>query len=336
MANISSHSMINQPPLSSGELRQLIQEKLDHVAETYLPKELYEPITYTLSLGGKRIRPWMVLLGCDLFGGDIQKAVRPAVAIELFHNFTLLHDDIMDRAPIRRGRETVYKKWNENTAILSGDTLFALALEYLSEVEPGLLPSVLKLFTNTAREVCEGQQYDMNFETTAGVSIRDYLEMIRLKTAVLLGCSLKMGAILAKAPVEAAEKLYSFGQNLGISFQLQDDLLDTFGDVSFGKEIGGDISSNKKTFLFIHSLETADHKTREILEKWYSKVPDDSAEKIQQVKSIFSSLKAAEKTTEQINIYFEKALKDLEEINVPAEKKKDLIKLAHSLLNRKS
>ncbi|MEI7982215.1 MAG: polyprenyl synthetase family protein [Bacteroidota bacterium] len=222
------------------------------------PVKLYEPITYTLGQGGKRIRPVLVLLACDLFGGDPEKAVFPAMGLEIFHNFTLLHDDIMDNAPLRRGQETVHKKWNDNTAILSGDTMFVLAYEYVAKTDPALLPEVLRLFNDTARKVCEGQQYDMNFETQSNVTIEKYMMMIRLKTAVLIACSLKLGAIIALADPAEAENIYHFGMELGLAFQLQDDYLDAFGDTTvFGKEIGGDIITNKKTFLFLKAFEVA-------------------------------------------------------------------------------
>jgi len=255
---------------SINELQDLIKKAFNPALFTHEPAELYDPITYTLNLGGKRIRPLLVLLGCDLFGGNIEKAMPAAIAIELFHNFTLLHDDIMDCAPLRRGQETVYKKWNTNIAILSGDTMFAVAYEYLSQSNPQVLPSALSEFTRTARLVCEGQQYDMNFEQQKLVSINDYLKMIRLKTAVLIGCSLKLGSILANVPDPETEKIYSFGENIGMAFQLQDDLLDVFGDEQkFGKEIGGDIVSGKKTFLLLKAFEIASQKERTELEKCF-------------------------------------------------------------------
>lgn len=331
-------SLTNKPPiLSPGELRLFLQKQLDLVTEGYRPIELYEPISYTFSLGGKRIRPILLLLACDMFGGNTEKAINPAIAVEIFHNFTLLHDDIMDNAPLRRGRETVYQKWNTNVAILSGDTMFALAYDYLSETDKEILPSLLSLFTRTARQVCEGQQYDMNFETDNDISINDYLEMIRLKTAVLLACSLKMGALLAKAPESASDMIYSFGQNLGMAFQLQDDLLDTFGDASvFGKSIGGDITSNKKTFLFLKAMESADLRTKNALEKLYSGNYNDTAGKINRVKDIFVSLNIEEKTNDLIDDYFRKALKDLTDIPVPDVKKAELLKLAYLLMKRNS
>jgi geranylgeranyl diphosphate synthase type II len=222
------------------------------------PIKLYEPISYTLNLGGKRLRPVLVLLACDLFGGDIEKAVFPAMGLEIFHNFTLLHDDIMDHAPLRRGSQTVHQKWDVNTAILSGDTMFVIAYEYVAKTDPALLPKVLDLFNDTARKVCEGQQYDMDYETRGDVSIREYMMMIRLKTAVLIACSLKLGALIAHADEEAADKIYDLGIELGLAFQLQDDFLDSFGETSkFGKAIGGDIATNKKTFLYLKAFELA-------------------------------------------------------------------------------
>ena len=301
------------------------------------PTELYEPISYTLALGGKRIRPVLVLMGCDLFGGDVNTALRPAIAIELFHNFTLLHDDIMDNAPLRRGKETVFKKWNTNVAILSGDTMFAIAYDFLTEVDPLLLPGMLKLFTQTAREVCEGQQHDMNFEDQSAVSIQDYLQMIRLKTAVLLGCSLKLGAILGYAPDADADLIYRFGENLGLGFQLQDDLLDVYGDEeTFGKEIGGDIVSNKKTFLYLKALELAHPKDLSLLKHCFSTKEMDPHEKIEKVKEIYARLHIHEKTTEQIDACFASALECLQEINVDENRKKELKSLAEQLLGRVS
>lgn len=241
---------------------QEIQEIIQHAfGETYFhqePSRLYEPIDYTLAQGGKRLRPALVLLSCELFGGDIYKALSPAMGLEIFHNFTLLHDDIMDHAPLRRGKETVHQKWDINTAILSGDTMFVIAYEFVAKTDPSLLPEVLVLFNDTARKVCEGQQYDMNYESQDIVSIEDYMTMIRLKTAVLIACSLKLGAIIAGANTEASEKIYEAGIELGLAFQLQDDFLDAFGDESkFGKSIGNDIATNKKTFLYLKAKELA-------------------------------------------------------------------------------
>lgn len=320
---------------SISELQNIIRKSFDPEVVKREPSELYDPIAYTLNLGGKRIRPLLVLLGCDLFRGDIEKAVPAAIAIELFHNFTLLHDDIMDHAPLRRGKETVYKKWNTNVAILSGDTMFALACVHLSQTDPDVLPLALSEFTKTARLVCEGQQYDMNFETLTVVSISDYIEMIRLKTAVLIGCSLKLGAILAKAPPAETERIYSFGENIGMAFQLKDDLLDIFGDEQkFGKEIGGDILSGKKTFLLLKANEIAPENVRSELNQCFSNklIPDE--EKINRVKKVYQLLKIKELTLEEIRKYFSKALQSLDDINEYETSKKVLRSFANELLKR--
>ena len=320
---------------SLSSLRDKLEKSIKALNFQGKPIELYEPILYTLNLGGKRIRPLFVLMGCDLFGGDVEASLRPALAIELFHNFTLLHDDIMDKAPLRRGKETVYKKWNSNVAILSGDTMFAIAYDFLTEADPLLLPGMLKLFTQTAREVCEGQQYDMNFEKQSAVTIAEYIQMIRLKTAVLLGCSLKLGAILGHASAADADRIYSFGENLGLGFQLQDDLLDVFGDEEkFGKEIGGDIVSNKKTFLYLKAIELAGPTELSALKNCFSAQEIPSMQKINRVREIYSRLHIREKTMEQIDIFFVNALKWLQEVDVEENRKEELKKLAKQLLRR--
>jgi geranylgeranyl diphosphate synthase type II len=227
----------------------LVRQDFDHE-----PKELYEPIAYILALGGKRLRPALTLAGCDLFEGELADALMPALGIEVFHNFSLVHDDIMDKAEVRRGKKTIHQKWNTNTAILSGDAMLVKAYQYMAKVDQSLLPQILKSFSATALQICEGQQMDMNFETQTEVSEANYLEMIRLKTAVLLGCALKIGALVGKASVKQAQSLYGFGVNAGLAFQVQDDLLDAFGDPDkFGKKVGGDILQDKKTLLMIYS-----------------------------------------------------------------------------------
>lgn len=312
-----------------------IEKELEIMNFRFEPAELYDPIKYTMEPGGKRIRPVLVLMACDLFGGEVDTCVKPALAVELFHNFTLLHDDIMDQAAMRRGRETVYKKWSINAAILSGDTMFALAYELLSEVRKELLPGVLSLFTTTAREVCEGQQYDMNFETRNDVSISEYLHMIRLKTAVLLGCSLKLGAICGGASAEDAEIIYRFGESLGLGFQLQDDLLDVFGDVEkFGKEIGGDIEANKKTYLYLKALEIAGKQDHSRLQFYFSDAKLAPHEKIAGVKGIYEKLQIREITAEAVGLYHQKAIGFLNQIMVDPGRKEELIKLAGILLHR--
>ena len=299
------------------------------------PKLLYEPIEYTLSQGGKRLRPVLLLAGCDLFGGECDKAINAAIGIEVFHNFTLLHDDIMDKSPLRRGKETVYKRWNENIAILSGDTMFALAYRYFLNAPHKNMEQILKVFTETAIEVCNGQQYDMNFETADTVSLDEYLSMIRQKTAVLLAGALKIGSLYAECSEKDRNHLYDFGINIGIAFQLQDDLLDAFGDEkTFGKPIGTDIKDNKKTFLFLKTIEQADDKDREILNQWFSRSLDDNKEKISSVLELYKKLNIKETTEKEIENYFSKGLQELEMINVAPEKKKPLYDFVNQLLGR--
>ena len=252
------------------ELLKIITDALSDEHFNYLPSELFEPIKYTMSLGGKRIRPLITLLSCDMFGGQIEDAIYPAVGLETFHNFTLIHDDILDNALLRRGKPTVFKKWNTNRAILSGDTMFALSYNYFFKTKESFILPVLQIFNKTAIEVCQGQQYDMNFETEKAVSIENYLEMIRLKTAVLLGACAKIGAIIGKASDEDATKIYNFAENLGTAFQLKDDILDLYSDQEvFGKKNGGDIISNKKTYLYLKALELSDKEQKETLEHWF-------------------------------------------------------------------
>ena len=320
---------------SLNSLQKKLNEAFGSLRFNGQPAELYEPVKYTLQLGGKRIRPLLVLLGCDLFGGDPEKAIPAAIGIELFHNFTLLHDDIMDQALLRRGKETVYKKWNSNVAILSGDTLFALAYESLLKADPAIYPDLLPLFTETAKQVCEGQQYDMNFEKKELVTIPEYLEMIRLKTAVLLACSLCSGAIVAGAAPEGARMLYSAGENLGMAFQLQDDLLDIYGtEEKFGKEIGGDIVSNKKTFPFLTALHGSGEKERTALQECFRDLSIAPSEKIRRVKEIYDLLNVREITLKKISEYFGYATELLESIQVPAGNKKGLLELANQLIKR--
>ena len=299
------------------------------------PIELYQPITYTLNLGGKRIRPVMVLLTCDLFGGDIETAINPAIAIEIFHNFTLLHDDIMDNAPIRRGKETVFKKWNTNVAILSGDTMFALAYKYLVKTKVPDIQSILDIFTKAAIEVCEGQQYDMNYETNDNVSIPEYIEMIRLKTAILIATSLITGAVVAGADKTDVENIYLFGENVGIAFQLMDDLLDIYGNQEvFGKKIGGDIVTNKKTYLLIKAMNEAKGKDLVELKKYFSSTNFNDEEKIKSVTEIYNKLGVKESTNKLINDYYDKALICLSKISINDDKKAVLKKYSDQLVTR--
>lgn len=299
------------------------------------PNILYKPIDYTLSLGGKRLRPVLTLMACELYKGDVMEAIDPAFGVEIFHNFTLVHDDIMDNAPIRRGKPSVFKKWDLNVAVLSGDTMFALAYKHISNVDKDILPEVLDIFTKTAIEVCEGQQYDMDFERSNETSIPDYLEMIRLKTAVLLGASLKLGAVIARAKPEEREKIYKCGENLGMAFQLKDDLLDTFADEKkFGKKIGGDIIANKKTFLYLKALEVADRETKQELLHVYNGANEPSQEKIRKVKNIFNKLNIEETTKEQIKQYSEKAINYLEEVDAENKRKENLRDIIYKLVER--
>ena len=297
-------------------LHHRINEAFSGTQFTQEPLQLYEPIAYTLELGGKRLRPLLVLMSCDIFGGDIEKAVYPAMGVEIFHNFTLLHDDIMDNAPLRRGNQTVHKKWDTNTAILSGDTMFVIAYEHVAKTDPALLPDVLDLFNVTARQVCEGQQYDMNFETQPNVSVSDYMMMIRLKTAVLIACSLKLGAILAQAGETDADKIYELGIELGLAFQLQDDYLDAFGDTSkFGKAIGGDIATNKKTFLFLKAFELAKGDLLVNLTNYYFDKEITGLLKTEGILDIFRKLNIDGITRHEIEYHHLKAIEILKSLH---------------------
>ncbi|MDX5438763.1 MAG: polyprenyl synthetase family protein [Pontibacter sp.] len=320
----------------------ILSERIHHTLSTLRygenPSELYEPIRYIMALGGKRIRPLLVLLSAKMYDNDIEKALLPAAAVEVFHNFTLMHDDIMDKAPLRRGQQTVHEKWNANTAILSGDVMLVRAYELLLNVEQDKLGRVLKLFSSTAAEVCEGQQLDMNFETRTQVSIQEYIHMITLKTAVLLGFSLELGAILQGAPDADAEHLRLFGNNVGIAFQLRDDLLDVYGDKDkFGKQVGGDILSDKKTFLMLTALEQANEQQRQAIISWRDKTNESIATaKVQAVSEVYDQLNIRHQTEQHIDLYFQKALQHLDAIALPEEKKATLRGLALQLMERDS
>jgi geranylgeranyl diphosphate synthase, type II len=311
------------------------EENLEKQKFGYRPSELYAPINYTLSLGGKRIRPLLTLMSCEMYCGDFKRALPQAIAIELFHNFTLIHDDIMDNAPIRRGKQTVYKKWNPNIAILSGDTLFALAYHYAQQADKEILPEILGVFNKTAIEVCEGQQYDLNFEEQNDVAVEEYIEMIRLKTAVLFAASLKIGSLIGGASDTEAQNLYDFGLNIGLGFQLQDDLLDTFGDeIIFGKKTGGDILTNKKTYLFLKALERSGEKTKKRLLSLYSHKPANEASKISEVKQIFELFHIADDCTELIEQYYQKGMSCLDNLTISIENKELLVDVARKMINR--
>ncbi len=314
-----------------------------HKFETALQKEsfisdplkLYEPIQYTLSLGGKRLRPVLCLMGCELFGGSCEKVMPAAIAVEVFHNFTLVHDDIMDNSPIRRGQPTVFKKWNTNIAILSGDVMFAKAYEYVARLDTENLKPILNVFTETAIKVCEGQQYDMDYERIPNVSIDDYLKMITLKTAVLTGASLKIGALMAGADENQANALYSFGLNMGIVFQLQDDLLDVFSDESkFGKKTGSDIRSGKKTYLFLKTLELLSPGEREEFYVHYTTNHNGVEEKIEYVKKVYVDLNIKKHVIDLMHRYHRESIRQLEKCGGNPEIVQKLKLLAESMLVR--
>ncbi|MGB1042008.1 MAG: polyprenyl synthetase family protein [Tenacibaculum sp.] len=300
------------------------------------PQNLYKPIDYILQLGGKRIRPVLTLIASDIFSNDYQKALPAALAVEVFHNFTLVHDDIMDDAPLRRGHETVHEKWNINTGILSGDAMLILAYQYFENYKPSVFQKLAKLFSKTALEVCDGQQLDVDFETRNDVTIDEYIKMITLKTSVLVAAALKMGAIVAEADEEQAQHLYNYGLNLGIAFQLQDDYLDTFGDPeTFGKQVGGDIIENKKTFLYLKALEVANKDEKEKLHTLFNKEQKNISEKIKTVKSIFSNNDIPKFTHELIEYYTNKSFEHLAFLNISDKAKKGLRLFGENLMNRK-
>jgi len=299
------------------------------------PKNLYEPIGYILSLGGKRIRPILTLMAAEIFDSPLQKALPAAMAVEVFHNFSLVHDDIMDDAPLRRGKATVHEKWDLNTGILSGDAMLILAYQFFENYEPAVFKALAKLFSKTALEVCEGQQYDVDFENRDDVTIVEYLKMIEFKTAVLVAAALKMGAIIAETTTENANLIYDFGLNLGIAFQLQDDYLDCFGNPeTFGKQVGGDIIENKKTYLYLKTVEFAKPAEREELLHLYSIQPQDNAEKIASVKEIFIQTGAATATQKAIEAFTLKSFETLEKMEISDEKKKALQTFGKALMNR--
>ena len=300
------------------------------------PKNLYEPIDYILSLGGKRMRPVLTLLSAEVFDADYTKALPAAMAVEVFHNFSLVHDDIMDDAPLRRGKHTVHEKWNINTGILSGDAMLILAYQYFEKYEPIVFKDLAKLFSKTAIEVCEGQQWDVDFETRADVTIPEYLKMIEYKTAVLVAAAMKMGAIIADTSVENANLIYDFGLNLGLAFQLQDDYLDAFGDPeTFGKQVGGDIIENKKTYLYLKALEFSTPEKASELEKLFSLQLEDNSEKIETAKTVFNKSGASKATQEAIEMYTFKAFETLERMTISEEKKNILKTFGKNLMGRK-
>jgi len=300
------------------------------------PQSLHKPIEYLLSLGGKRIRPALVLLSADLYDIPLKKALDAALAVEVFHNFSLMHDDIMDEAPLRRQRPTVHTKWDVNTAILSGDAMLIWAYQCFDSYDKELFHSLVTLFSKTAKEVCIGQQYDMDFENRDNVKIRDYIEMIRLKTAVLVACAFQMGGILAETSIENQKKLYEFGQNLGIAFQIQDDLLDVYGDPkSFGKQIGGDIIENKKTFLYLKALELASENDKNQFKHLFSIQPKNTSTKIETVKQLYNTYDVKAVASKRIEDYTNQALAAVEQLELNAKKKAILYDFSKELMYRK-
>lgn len=320
---------------SISHYQTLVSEYFNALCLNKEPRNLYEPIDYILSLGGKRMRPILTLMATEVFDADCKKALAAATAIEVFHNFSLVHDDIMDDAPLRRGNETVHEKWDINTGILSGDAMLILAYQHFEEYEPKIFRDLAKLFSKTALEVCEGQQYDVDFETRDDVTIAEYLKMIEYKTAVLVGAAMKMGAIVAETTEENANLIYDFGLNLGIAFQLQDDYLDAFGNPeTFGKQVGGDIIENKKTYLYLKAMEFSGANEKEQLMHLFSIQPDDNTDKIESVKTIFNQTKATEATQKAIQEYTFKAFEMLEQMQISADKKVVLRTFGENLMNR--
>lgn len=320
---------------TADEILKMVNEFLDHLSYDRKPESLYEPIKYVLSMGGKRIRPTLMLLAYNLYKENPEDILMNACALETYHNYTLLHDDLMDNADMRRGHLTVHKKWNDNTAILSGDSMLVLAFQRMMQCDEKHLKDILDLFTVTALEIGEGQQYDMEFETRNDVKEEEYIEMIRLKTSVLLACALKIGAILADASTEDAENLYKFGEQIGLAFQLQDDYLDVYGDSKvFGKEIGGDITSNKKTYMLINAFNKANAAQREELTRWVSARDFDRNEKVDAVTRLYNEIGIDQLAQDKIAYYFAQSKKYLDAVNVPEEKKEELRKYAQKMMKR--
>jgi geranylgeranyl diphosphate synthase type II len=322
--------------LTADEILAIVNDYLDKLPYNRNPKSLYEPIEYVLSMGGKRVRPTLMLLAYNLYRENPEKILMNAIALETYHNYTLLHDDLMDHADVRRGKPTVHRKWDANTAILSGDSMLVLAYERMAQCDAEHLGDVLNLFTETALEIGEGQQFDMEFETRNDVTEDEYIEMIRLKTSVLLACALKMGAILADASKEDQENLYKFGEQIGLAFQLQDDYLDVYGDPKvFGKAIGGDITSNKKTYMLINAFNHANAEQRAELEKWVAAVDFDRDEKVRAITQLYNEIGIDKMAIDKINWYFEQSKKYLQAVSVSEERKEELAHYAEKMMKRK-
>ena len=321
---------------TASQLLDKVNAYLEQMPYMRPPKGLYEPIAYELSLGGKRIRPVLMLMAYNIYKEDVERILPQAAGLETYHNHTLLHDDVMDKADMRRNKPTVHNVWNENTAILSGDAMLILAYRLMAEGLTDKLAEVMHVFTETTMEICEGQQWDMEFESRMDVKVDEYIEMIRLKTSVLLAAALKIGACLAGASAEEAQKLYDFGVKMGLAFQLQDDWLDVYGDPKvFGKNIGGDILCNKKTYMLITALELADASQREELERWLNATDYVPAEKVSAVTAIYNNIGIGKRCEERIEAYYSDGLAVLESIAIPEERKQALKDFACSLMNRK-
>ena len=321
--------------MNSNEILKLINDYLAHIRYDRKPEGLYEPIKYVLSLGGKRIRPTLMLLAYNMFKDDPQSILPSACALETYHNYTLLHDDLMDNADLRRGHMTVHKRWNANTAILSGDSMLVLAFEQMAQCREDKFKEIHTLFTRTALEIGEGQQYDMEFENRNDVAEDEYIEMIRLKTSVLLACATKMGAILADASVEDAEKLYQFGEKIGLAFQLQDDFLDVYGDTKvFGKAIGGDIISNKKTYMLINALALADERQKSVLQYWLDMPDPDPQEKIAAVTEIYNEIGINTLANDKIQSYFQEGMLLLDAVKVSEDRKQEMLAYTREMMKR--
>ncbi len=323
--------------LTSKEILKKVNEFIDQLPYERKPQSLYDPIKYVLSIGGKRVRPVLMLLAYNMYKEDPERILMPACALETYHNYTLLHDDLMDNADVRRGVPTVHRKWDANTAILSGDSMLVLAYHRMLQCDADKQPEVMSLFTETALEIGEGQQYDMEFENRDDVTEEEYIEMIRLKTSVLLACAMKIGGILAGASAEEADNLYKFGEQVGLAFQLQDDLLDVYGDPKvFGKAVGGDITCNKKTYMLINAFQRANSEQRAELERWVSAKDFDRQEKVAAVTEIYNQIGIRQICEEKINYYFEESKKYLAKINVADERKQTLLQYTAEMMKRES
>ena len=321
---------------SSEEILKMVNEALDALPYDRRPTSLYDPVKYVLSLGGKRIRPVLMLLAYNLYKDDPADIMMQALALETYHNYTLLHDDLMDNADLRRGHETVHKRWDANTAILSGDSMLVLAYQRMQQCPKEKLQAVLDVFTETALEIGEGQQYDMDFETRNDVTEDEYIEMIRLKTSVLLACAVKIGALLAGAPQEDVDNLYKFGEQLGLAFQLQDDLLDVYGDPAvFGKAIGGDITSNKKTYMLINAVNRANPEQRQELMRWIEAKEFNRDEKVRAVTALYDQIGIRQLCERKINHYFDECRKYLARVGVSDERKQQLLDYTDEMMERR-